>query len=155
MLEPQSLVGGQKIIDSRLSKTWMKIANERRRWSRRVYLIGIGEMRWPCYDGHWREAEKIRSFEEERSLGGRDRRLEKGWYASYTCLFEVEPTSDVAAASFFNLYFFYQLLVSLTMSSTITYWLKFKRFYTHIWGSNPRLFNFLQIIENSDFKSRK
>ena len=30
--------------------------------------------------------------------------------------------------------------------STIIYWLRFKSFYIHVWGSIPRLCNFLQII---------
>ncbi|CAF1729601.1 unnamed protein product [Brassica napus] len=37
--------------------------------------------------------------------------------------------------------------------STVAYWLRFKGFYTQVWGSNPRLCNLLQIAGNPGFKS--
>ena len=39
--------------------------------------------------------------------------------------------------------------------NTVAYWLRFKGFYTQVWGSNPRLCNLLQITENPGFKSRR
>ncbi|WZZ40123.1 hypothetical protein YC2023_036382 [Brassica napus] len=36
---------------------------------------------------------------------------------------------------------------------TVAYWLRFKGFYTQVWGSNPKLCNLLQITGNPGFKS--
>ncbi|WZZ14289.1 hypothetical protein YC2023_107378 [Brassica napus] len=46
-------------------------------------------------------------------------------------------------------------LNQVNCGSTVAYWLRFKGFYTQVWGSNPRLCNLLQITGNLGFKSRR